>query len=258
MVPSFTGVNLPLRTSPLIRPVLTLLVACAGLLLIPAIASWRAERGPAPVRVQVPVAAVAVCGGKACAELVEMEVRDVVPLETDSHAVVLVTKDRGTVLPIFVDEGSAVAIAFRLAHRPSPQPQAPDLLDSMLSQLGGELTEVRIDKVEDAVFTGQMLVTQGEKHLQIPARPSDSIALALAHGVKIFASRQVLTRAGISQAEIDRLRRHLPRGRPPLVDGDKGQGGSGLDGEGDGDGSESGGEAPHALPTGKKNEPIRL
>jgi len=256
-VPSFTGVNLPLRTSPLIRPVLTLLAACAGLLLIPAIASLRAERGPGPIRLQVPVSAVAVCEGKSCADLVEMEVRDVVPLETDSHAVVLVTKDRGTVLPIFVDEGSAVAIAFRLAHRTAPQPQAPDLMDSMLTQLGGELTEVRIDKVEDAVFTGQMLVTQGEKHLQIPARPSDSIAIALAHGVKIFASRQVLTRAGISQAEIDRLRRHLPRGHPPLLDGDKSQGGSGL-GDDEGDEGESDGEGPHPLPIGKKSEPIRL
>lgn len=257
-MPSFTGVNLPLRTSPLIRPVLTLLAACVGLLLIPAIASLGAERGPAVAhRVAVPVSSTTPCGGRACAELVEMEVRDVVPLETDSHAVVLVTKDRGTVLPIFVDEGSAVAIAFRLAHRAAPHPQAPDLMDSMLTQLGGELTEVRIDKVEDAVFTGQMLVTQGEKHLQIPARPSDSIALALAHGVKIFASRQVLTRAGISQAEIDRLRKHLPQGHPHL-DGDKGQGGSGLDSD---DGSGSGiddGEAPHELNTGKKGEPIRL
>jgi hypothetical protein len=108
--------------------------------------------------------------------------------------------------------------------------------------------------VEDAVFTGQMLVTQGEKHLQIPARPSDSIALALAHGVKIFASRQVLTRAGISQAEIDRLRKHLPRGHPQL-DEDKGQGGSGLS---DDDGSGDEGAAPHPLPSGKRGEPIRL
>ena len=235
---------------------LTLLAACVGLLLIPAIASLGAERRPEVVhRVAVPVSSSALCGGRTCAELVEVEVRDVVPLETDSHAVVLVTKDRGTVLPIFVDEGSAVAIAFRLAHRASPHPQAPDLMDSLLTQLGGELTEVRIDKVEDAVFTGQMLVTQGEKHLQIPARPSDSIAIALAHGVKIFATRQVLTRAGISQAEIDRLKKHLPRGHPALPDGDTGQGGSGLGGD---DGSDDG-EAPgHPLPSGKRGEPIRL
>jgi bifunctional DNase/RNase len=241
-----------LRTSPLLRPVLTLLAACVGLLLIPAIASVGAERGPLPSIPRLPVAAAALCEGKTCADLVEMEVRDVVPLESESHAVVLVTKDKGTVLPIFVDEGSAVAIAFKLAHRASPHPQATDMMDSMLTQLGGELTEVRIDKVEDAVFTGQMLVTQGDKHLQIPARPSDSIALALGHGVKIFASRQVLTRAGISQADIDRLRKSLPRGHPPADDREKGTGGSGLEGD------ETGGDDGHALPTGKRNDPIRL
>jgi uncharacterized protein len=230
-----------------------LVAACFGLLLIPAIASLGAERGPRLSQVHLPLASAALCDGRACAELVEMEVRDVVPLEAESHAVVLVTKDKGMVLPIFVDEGSAVAIAFKLAHRTSPHPQSSDMMDSMLTQLGGELTEVRIDKVENAVFTGQMLVTQGEKRLQIPARPSDSIALALAHGVKIFATRQVLSRAGISQADIERLRKHLPPGHPPL-DGEKGQGGSGLQGD-DGD---RGGEAPDELPSGKKGDPIRL
>jgi len=127
--------------------------ACFGLLVIPAIASVTATRPPPASRVRLPVTAAALCEGKTCADLVEMEVRDVVPLEAASHAVVLVTKDRGTVLPIFVDESSAVAIAFRLAHRTSPHPQAPDLMDSMLTQLGGQLMEVRIDRVEDAIFT---------------------------------------------------------------------------------------------------------
>jgi len=60
--------------------------------------------------------------------------------------------------------------------------------------------------------------------------------------VKIFASRQVLTRAGISQADIDRLKKSLPRGHP-LPDADRGQGGSGDD---DGD-------APERIQPGRAN-----
>jgi uncharacterized protein len=240
-------VNAPLRPSFLLRPFLTLVAACFGLLLLPALASVGATSSPLLPRVVVPAEA-RLCGGRACTELVEMEVRDVVPLESASHAVVLVTKDRETVLPIFVDEGAAVAIAFRLAHRTAPHPQAQDLTDSMMTQLGGELTEVRIDRVDDAVFTGKVLVTQGARRLQLPARPSDSIALALAHGVKIFASRQVLSNAGISQADIEHLKKKLPRHHQ---DRDLGRGGSGEGGK------EPEAEAEEEAPRGK-GETIRL
>jgi hypothetical protein len=246
-------VNAPFRLAPLVRPVLTLVVACAGLLLIPAIASVSAVRPPPGTasRVRLQEAATGRCEGKSCSELVEMEVRDVVPLEESSHAVVLVTKDRETVLPIFVDEAAALAIAFRMAHKSSPEQQPQDLMDSMLTQLGGELTEVRIDTVEESMVSGRVMVTQGEKHLQLPARPSDSIALALAHGVKIFATRQVLADAGISQADIERLKKRLPPGHRlpghPRKDEELGQGGSGDDD----------GEVSEELPRGK-NAPIRL
>src|SRR6185369_4141822 len=57
--------------------------------------------------------------------LVQVEVKDVVPLkELNQHAVVLVSKEDGTVLPLFVDETAAVAIAFRLMGLSSPHPLA--------------------------------------------------------------------------------------------------------------------------------------
>jgi len=159
------------------------------------------------------------CGGKGeipCDRLMEMEVRDVVPLHSAStHAVVLVAKETGAVLPIFVDESSAVAIALRLAHQPSPHPLAQDLLDQAVEKLGGKVTEVRIDDVREDVFHGRVFITQGAKKLELDARPSDSIAMALTQGVKIFASQKVLAQAGITRKEIDQLREHgAPEGGP--------------------------------------------
>lgn len=157
-------------------------------------------------------------------DLIEMEVRDVIPLTTaDTHAVVLISKDRDTVLPIFVDEGAAVAIAFRLAHRTPPHPLAHDLLDRVVTELGGTVTEIRIDAIQDQIYQGRVFISQGQKHLQLNARPSDSISMALANGAKIFASKKVLAEAGITREEIDRLREHngvggsgpAPSGREP-------------------------------------------
>lgn len=178
------------------------------------------------------------CGtpeGIPCDQLTEMEVRDVVPLAAaDSHAVVLVAKGSGTVLPIFVDEGSAVAIAFRLAHRESPHPLAQDLLDRVVEKLGGTVTEVRIDDVQQDVFHGRVFISQGERKLELDARPSDSIAMALTRGAKIFATEKVLAQAGISRAEIDQLRKNGPHGAPgPAPEQGPGFGGSGEEGLGE-------------------------
>jgi bifunctional DNase/RNase len=132
--------------------------------------------------------------------------------------VVLTTTDQAMVLPIFVDEPSAIAIALRLLHHPSPLLLTQDLLDSMLTQLGGTLTEVRIDQEEEESFTSQVLISQGKKKMQLEARAADSISMALAHGAKIFTSRQVLERAGVSKRELDEL------GKSELGTGGSGEG----------------------------------
>jgi len=136
--------------------------------------------------------------------LVRMEVRDVVPLkELQQHAVVLVSKEDGTVLPLFVDETAAVAIAFRLMGRPTPHPLAHDLLDRLVPTLGGRLTEVRIDGLKDHVYQSHVFIQQANRQLVIEARPSDAVSMALAAKVPVYTTRQVMAEGGISKAEID-------------------------------------------------------
>jgi len=154
------------------------------------------------------------------APLVRLEVRDIVPLkELKQHAVVLVSKDDGTVLPLFVDETAAVAIAFRLAGRPTPHPLAHDLLDRIVPSLGGRLTEVRIDGLRDHIYSSHVVIKQADRELVIEARPSDAVSMALAAKAPVFATRQVIADGGITRAEIDAY------GKPPPAA--SGQGGSG-------------------------------
>lgn len=196
--------NAPLRPALLFAPLIVLMgTVGAFLFLARAAPDGALQQGLSPA---FHASAVA-CEGPNCQDLVEMEVRDVVPLEeAETHAVVLVSKDREVVLPIFVDETAAVAIAFRLAHRSAPHPLAQDLLDQMLEKLGGRLTEVRIDQIDDTIFRGKVIITQGQKTMSLEARPSDSIAMALSCGAKIFASRGVLEEAGLTSEDVERLR----------------------------------------------------
>jgi bifunctional DNase/RNase len=136
--------------------------------------------------------------------LVRVEVKDVVPLkELKQHAVVLVSKEDGMVLPLFVDETAAVAIAFRLMGRPTPHPLAHDLLDRIVPSLGGRLTEVRIDGLKDHVYQSHVVIQQANRQLVIEARPSDAVSMALAAKVPVYTTRQVMAQGGISRSEID-------------------------------------------------------
>ena len=183
-----------------------MVLALGGLLLLPAFSSTGAIAASVPGAAPQPCFTADGDDPKACVELVELEVQDVVPLmEAQTHAVVLTTKDRAIVLPVFVDEASAVSIAFRLADRDPPQPLAQDLLDDVVKQLGGKVTEVRIDDLRDNVYSGRVFLEQGKRKMTLDARPSDSIAMALTSHARIRVTRKVLTLAGISRDEIEGL-----------------------------------------------------
>ncbi|WP_205519426.1 bifunctional nuclease family protein [Pyxidicoccus caerfyrddinensis] len=215
----------PNRATLFVAPLSAVVLALGGLLLLPAFSSTGAIAASVPAASDPQQPCITDHGDdpKACAELVELEVQDVVPLvEAQTHAVVLTTKDRDIVLPVFVDEASAVSIAFRLAEREPPQPLAQDLLDDVVKQLGGRVTEVRIDDLRDNVYSGRVFLEQGKRKMTLDARPSDSIAMALTSHARIRVTRKVLTLAGISRDEIEGM-----QGAPGV--GGSGQGGMDQD-----------------------------
>jgi bifunctional DNase/RNase len=174
------------------------------------IAAGRGEAQPsAPPDTSAPEASRRPAGEPPPADastLVEMTVGDVVPIEVPTlHAVVLISLDGERLLPLFIDEESAVAIAFRLAKRAPPFPVTVDLLDDVVTKMGGNVTEVRIDEVKDETLNGHILVQQGGRKHLLPARPSDSIALALSSEARIRVTRGVLDEAGIRRDELKAL-----------------------------------------------------
>jgi uncharacterized protein len=199
-------VKTPNRASLFLAPISAVVLALMGLLFLPAFATWPAGAAPASAAKESPCLTEEGGDPAACTELIELVVRDVVPLvEAQTHAVVLTTQDGEIVLPIFVDESAAVAIAFRLAHLDPPQPLAQDLLDDVVSQLGARVTEVRIDDLRGDIYTGRVFLQQGKKRLELNARPADSIAMALDGDARIRVTRKVLTLAGISRSDIESM-----------------------------------------------------
>ena len=89
-------------------------------------------------------------------------------------------------------------------------------MKDVLSATGNELTEVRITEMKDGVFYAVLVFGSG---VEVSARPSDSIALALRTGTKIVCAEDVLDEAGLAvpaeqEDEVEKFREFLDHVSP--------------------------------------------
>ena len=103
-------------------------------------------------------------------------------------------------LPIWIGAPEASAIAFVQQGVVPPRPMTHDLLASVVSALGRNITEVRLVSVQDTVFYAELVFDNG---VTVSSRASDAIAVALRAPCPIFCADAVLDEAGVRIAEAD-------------------------------------------------------
>lgn len=81
-----------------------------------------------------------------------------------------------------------------------PRPLTHDLLVDVLAGVQRRLLEVRITELTGGTFYAELVIDGG---LEVSARPSDAIALAVRTGVEIYCAEEVLDEAGIDGPEED-------------------------------------------------------
>ena len=119
-------------------------------------------------------------------------------------------------LPIWIGAVEATAIAFAQQGVTPPRPLTHDLMRDVLAATGQRLDEVRIIDMQDGVFFAQLVFDGG---IEVGARPSDSIALALRTGTRIVCADAVLEEAGLAvpaeqEDEVERFREFLDHVSP--------------------------------------------
>ncbi|WP_165990176.1 bifunctional nuclease family protein [Streptomyces sp. YIM 98790] len=119
-------------------------------------------------------------------------------------------------LPIWIGPGEATAIAFAQQGMVPTRPLTHDLFKNVLEAFSQELTAIRITDLRDGVFYAELVFASG---IEVSARPSDAIALALRVGAPIYGSDEVLDDAGIiipdeQEDEVERFREFLEQISP--------------------------------------------
>lgn len=185
---------------------LSLLGACAAA--PPPVTPAAVEPVPAPG----PVAATPAAAPQG---FVEMHAATVIAAP-DGGAAVILRDDLGLwILPLWIGDAEALSIHLRLERRQPPRPLTQDLLDQVIAALGARPVESRIDDVRNETFLGRIVLERADgTRLELDARPSDAIAMALGHAVPIYVAERVLLTSGLDAAEFP-LPGELPAMPPP-------------------------------------------
>jgi bifunctional DNase/RNase len=130
------------------------------------------------------------------------------------RVVMLKEKTAQRYLPIWIGHFEADAIAIPMQNVPVSRPLTHDLLGSVITSLGGKVTQVVINELADETFFAKLIIDDNGRHVEVDSRPSDAIALAIRAKVPIFVEDAVLDQAGMvfeSEGEADEA---TPEARP--------------------------------------------
>ena len=120
---------------------------------------------------------------------------------TNTPVVILQEREGERVLPIWIGPAEASAIAMELAGVKFSRPLTHDLLKQVIVGLGADLRKVIITQVKDNTYYAELHIYRGDTVIQIDARPSDSIAVALRLKAPIFTQENLLELTSIDTGE---------------------------------------------------------
>ncbi|HYD52911.1 MAG TPA: bifunctional nuclease family protein [Gemmatimonadaceae bacterium] len=133
---------------------------------------------------------------------------------TNSYVLVLQEREGERVLPIWIGQPEAESIVMQMHDLKRVRPLTHDLCKSIILGLGATLRRVQITRVEKNTYFAELHLHRGDTVVQVDARPSDSIAIALRLDAPIFAAESLLTHVAFEGGEAPDDVESLPSSPP--------------------------------------------
>ena len=124
-------------------------------------------------------------------------VRIIVSEINDQQVIFLREVDGERAFPILIGLFEATSIDRRVRGELPPRPLTHDLLKNAIELLGGEAQDVVINNLQDHTYFAAIRVRKDGELIEIDARPSDAIALAVRADAPIFAAESVIEESAI-------------------------------------------------------------
>ena len=139
--------------------------------------------------------------------MLEMRVAGIA-LDAASRSPIVLLRDPASrrQVPIWIDQAQAQNILAGLGNEKPPRPLSHDLMVALLEAGDLQLERVIIHAIEESTFRAVLKLSRGEGRpgVDLDARPSDAIALALRTGSSIWMLEEVVADASMPvDAEAD-------------------------------------------------------
>lgn len=115
----------------------------------------------------------------------------------NNQVMVLLRSEKGQRLPVVIGQLEAHHIAVGLANQSPPRPLMPDLFLNTLEVLGAKVKRIEITDLREGTFYALLVLEQRGLELELDARPSDSLALAVRTQAPIWINEAVLQQAAL-------------------------------------------------------------
>lgn len=156
-------------------------------------------------------------------DLIQVQIKGLLPTP---EGVGVFLANESKMIAIFVDAHVGLAISMFLNKEKKPRPLTHDLMVAMMSGLGVRLQKVVINDLKGDTFYARLYLYQenemGKNIVELDARPSDSIALAVQQQCPIYVSRAVWEKTAdmttIWQQAMESLHGSEPEPSPPSDD----------------------------------------
>ena len=152
--------------------------------------------------------------------MVRMKVKVVgIDQHTMMPVVVITDAEERGFIPILIGPAEANAITIQMEGIKPPRPITHDLLKNILDGFGAKVSRVVITELKDETYYARIYLKTAKGEIDIDARPSDAIALALRTDAPIFISEEVAAKAMVihrddEDEELEEFRKFLDNVTP--------------------------------------------
>jgi len=125
----------------------------------------------------------------------QMELARIIINEINDQQVIYLREVEGErMFPILIGIFEATSIDRRVKQIPAPRPLTHDLLVNIVEAMGAELQDVIISELRDHTYYALLRVRHEGELIEIDARPSDAIAVAVTcdPALPIYVNEEVL------------------------------------------------------------------
>ncbi len=129
--------------------------------------------------------------------MIEVEIDSIRVSLMSQHRVIILKERLGRrFLPIWIGPFEADAITIELQGVEVPRPLTHDLLADIIETLGAQVSHVVVSDLRNDTFYALVILDRNGEPIEIDARPSDAIALAVRVDAPIFVAEHVMEQAG--------------------------------------------------------------